>query len=270
MSRVDPIVLADTITKLGPEARGAVIVSSSHGGRYAGTLALMVAPRGFVLNDAGVGRDRAGIGCLALAEQYGVAAATVAHTSCRIGEVADMWQRGTISHVNRQAAAAGLGPGESCMGAAALFSRLRPPAPFAIEKPADARNMLNEPGWKSAIVLIDSAAGVLPEDAGQIVITGSHGALVGGKATMALQVDALVAVFNDAGGGADGCGFTRLPSLDRRRIAGLTVAASSARIGEARSGYEDGIISAVNEFARGMGARVGDRLRPFVEKMARE
>ena len=270
MSRVDPIILADTITKLGPEAAGAVIVSSSHGGRYAGTLALMADPRGFVLNDAGVGRDGAGIGSLALAERYGVAAATVAHTSCRIGEVNDMWQRGTISHVNRQAAAAGLRPGESCRGAAALLSRLKPPRPLGIEKPADARSIVSQPGWKRTLVLVDSAAGVLPEDAGQIVITGSHGALVGGKAAMALQVDALIAVFNDAGGGADGCGFTRLPSLDRRRIAGLTVSTASARIGEARSSYEDGIISAVNEFARGMGARAGDRLRPFVEKMAAE
>ena len=54
----------------------------------------------------------------------------------------------------------------------------------------------------------------------------------------------------------------RLPALDERRIAGLTVASSSARIGDGRSTYETGVISATTgppaSRARGWGSRVRD------------
>jgi hypothetical protein len=102
---------------------------------------------------------------------------------------------------------------------------------------------LENPAWRRRIVLIDSASLIAPEDAGQIIVTGSHGALVGGNAQMALRVDGFAAVFSDAGVGADGAGITRLPALDTRGIVGLTVSAASARIGDAASLYEEGRIS---------------------------
>src|SRR5258705_6652788 len=55
------IVLADTATKLGDAARGGVIVTGSHGGRYAGYLTLKAHPRAVIPNDAGVGKDEAGL-----------------------------------------------------------------------------------------------------------------------------------------------------------------------------------------------------------------
>jgi len=39
-----------------------------------------------ILNDAGVGRDRAGIGGLALLDTIGMSAATLSHRSARIGD----------------------------------------------------------------------------------------------------------------------------------------------------------------------------------------
>ena len=110
-------------------------------------------------------------------------------------------------------------------------------------------------------MLIDSASLIAPEDAGQIIVTGSHGALVGGSAPMALRVDGFAAVFSDAGVGADGAGITRLPALDTRGIAGLTVSAASARIGDAASLYADGLISHANATARRLGARPGEPLK---------
>src|SRR5690606_33912303 len=107
------------------------------------------------------------------------------------------------------------------------------------------------------ILLLDSAAMVLPGDAGHIVVTGSHGGLVGGVPAMALRTDGFAAVFHDAGIGIDGAGITRLPALDARGIAAFTVAAASARIGDARSVFGDGVISAVNETAGALGARPG-------------
>lgn len=86
---------------------------------------------------------------------------------------------------------------------------------------------------------------------------------------MALQVDGFAAVYNDAGGGADGAGLTRLPALDARGIAALTVSSASARIGEARSTFNHGIVSAVNDTARQLGARAGLPVRSLLEQWAR-
>ena len=105
------------------------------------------------------------------------------------------------------------------------------------------------------MVLVDSASLVSAEvDRGAIVVTGSHGGLVGGDPAAALRTEAFAAVFHDAGIGIDQAGIGRLPTLDDRGIAAATVAAASARIGEARSTLDDGVLSAVNATAAGTGA----------------
>lgn len=261
-------VLAHSITKLGADAVGAVVVCGSHGGVYPGYLAALGGVCAVVLNDAGVGKDAAGIGALAYLEALGIAAACVAHASCRIGDAQDMLARGTISHVNAQAAALGVEAGQSCVVAAqrlaaTVYRRASAP-PAAIEN----RRVLPLPGAHRRLVLIDSASLVQPEDAGQIVVTGSHGGLIGGKARLALQVDALLGVFNDAGVGPEGCGRTRLPALDARGIAAITVAHSSARIGDALSSYQDGVISAANAVALRLGACVGLPARELLDRVA--
>ena len=57
-----PILTADSITRIGDEARGAVVVNASHGGIYAAYLAAKLGVAAAIFNDAGVGRDNAGIG----------------------------------------------------------------------------------------------------------------------------------------------------------------------------------------------------------------
>jgi hypothetical protein len=115
-----------------------------------------------------------------------------------------------------------------------------------------------------AVWALDSAAAVGPEHVGMIVVTGSHGGLLGGRPETALKYYALAALFNDAGIGIDEAGVTRLPALDARDIAAATVAAASARIGDARSTYEDGILSRVNTCAAALGAAPGISAREFV------
>jgi uncharacterized protein YunC (DUF1805 family) len=264
----ETIVLADTATKLGPHAAGAVIVTGSHGGRYAAYLTLKAHPRAVIHNDAGVGKDDAGIAVIAMAEALGVAAATASHTSCRVGDTADMMVRGRISHVNAPARALGVAPGMTCRDAALCLVEARATSRDP-EPCAETRRTLQQSGWHRRIVLMDSASLIAPEDAGQIIVTGSHGALVGGSAQMALRVDAFAAVFSDAGVGADDAGITRLPALDARGIAGVTVSAASARIGDAASIHADGIVSHANATALRLGARVGEpiasRLAQWVE-----
>jgi hypothetical protein len=110
-------------------------------------------------------------------------------------------------------------------------------------------------------VLVDSASLIRTEDQGQIIVTASHGALVGGDAKLALRVDAYAATFSDAGVGSERAGIGRLAALEARGIAGLTVSAQSARIGDAGSVFADGVISYVNATAARRGARDGEPLK---------
>ncbi len=123
-----------------------------------------------------------------------------------------------------------------------------------------------EPGVPRVWAL-DSASLVGPEHAGQIVLLGSHGGLLGGRPEAALKVDALAAVYNDAGIGIDEAGVSRLPALDARGIAAATVAAASARIGDGLSTYRDGVLSRVNATAAALGAAPGMGAEAFVARV---
>lgn len=256
-----PILVADSITRVGSQAAGAVVVNGSHGGRYAAYLAAKLGVAAAIFNDAGVGREAAGISGLQYLEALGIPAATVGHRSARIGDGADMMARGLITHANDRAVALGLAAGMACHAAAAALSRA---APGGREPPPEEEAAFLLAPEPPALWALDSASLVGPEHKGAVVVTGSHGGLLGGRPETALKYDALAALFNDAGVGADAAGTTRLSALDKRGIAAATVAAASARIGDARSTYEDGIISCVNDCAARLGARPGMSAREFV------
>lgn len=76
MPAPDAIILAHSVTKLGADAGGAVVVSGSHGGVYPGYLAAKAAVRAVILNNAGIGKDEPGIGALHYLDALGIAAAT--------------------------------------------------------------------------------------------------------------------------------------------------------------------------------------------------
>jgi hypothetical protein len=266
MSDPDLLVL-DSVTRMDESHRGKVLVAASHGGVYAAYLAALCRPRGVILNDAGVGRNDAGIGGLAYLEDAGVAAATVAHVSARIGDGTDMMARGVISHANRLAAAAGCNPGMTCVDGARRLMQARIPTtnpPPKREARFRLRARPSEPeGWG-----IDSASLVTPDDQDRILIIGSHGQLLGGRPETALKYDAIAAIYNDAGCGIDRAGTSRLPALDARGIAAATVGHDSACIGDARSSWETGIITHVNETAARMGAKPGMTTQALAERIA--
>lgn len=102
----------DSITLVEPADEGTLVVSGSHGGTSSGEFALEVPLKLAVFNDAGVGKDDAGIAALPMLQARGVAAAAVAHTSARIGDAQDTWDHGIVSRVNEAARALGLAPGQ--------------------------------------------------------------------------------------------------------------------------------------------------------------
>jgi hypothetical protein len=102
------LVLLDSVTQVEFRHAGQLVVTGSHGGASVVPYARAVRAWLYVFNDAGVGKDGAGIAALDLLDADGIAAVTVAHTSARIGEALDTWEHGLISHLNGAALALGL------------------------------------------------------------------------------------------------------------------------------------------------------------------
>jgi hypothetical protein len=111
--------VVDSITELGPGDAGCVAVSGSHGGISSARYALAARPLLSVFNDAGAGKDNAGIAALPFLQEHGLAACTVAHDSARIGDARSTLGDGIISHVNALAAAMGVRKDQTCRMAAA-------------------------------------------------------------------------------------------------------------------------------------------------------
>lgn len=266
-AKTDAIQVFDSVTSVTAENAGQVVVAASHGGLYPGHIAAVAKIRGIVFSDAGIGLDRAGIAALAFLDAVGLPAATVAHSSARIGDGADLMRRGVISFVNAAAQSLGCAPGQTCREVA---TRMLEAAPQGREPPpySEARTLLRQdpvPVWG-----LDSVSLVQPSDAGCIIVSGSHGGLLGGRPATAIKVDALGAVYHDAGIGIDDAGTSRLPALDQRGIAAVTVAAETARIGDARSIWATGRISALNATAKAAGCRAGMAVPEFADLMTRQ
>ncbi|RZJ57057.1 MAG: hypothetical protein EON49_16565 [Acidovorax sp.] len=262
------VLVCDSVTRMGPGVRGHVAVAASHGGVFAVHLALTEGVTGLVVCDAGVGLERAGIAGLHYADSLGVPCAAIHHRSARIGDGADCAARGLISFANARAVALGVRVGMPAMEAARCMAAADLQAVDPGPSPGESRKVLPGTHGHRTVVLIDSASLVAEEDAESVVITASHGGLLGGRFETAIKLPVFAALYNDAGVGCDGAGVSRLPALDARSIPAATVAASSARIGDARSAWETGVISRVNQAAYALGAREGQGARDWAELMA--
>jgi len=263
------LLIYDSVTKLGPDACGQVVIAASHGGRYAAYLAAVAGVKGIILNDAGFGCDNAGIGGMALLQECGIASATVSHASSRIGDGKDAAMRGRISAANEIALALGVIKGMPACDAASrmVHNPGRPVQPPALL--IESRTLLPLKNGKRVVVLIDSASLVQADDRDAIVITGSHGGLLGGNPAAATKYPVFAALYNDAGIGIDCAGMGRLRALDAQGIIGATVDAYSARIGDARSSYEQGVLSAINKQATRIDLHTGMTVRDCVLQLQR-
>jgi hypothetical protein len=255
------IVINASVTTLPPEAKGAVLITGSHGGVIAAHMASLSGASSVIFNDAGGGLDGAGTAGLALLQGIGMAAACVSHMTARIGDGKDSAMRGIISAANMVAQGQGVRVGMRCKSAAKHL--LKAPVPHSILPPyGKGRELISS--TPPEIWALDSVGKVLPADAGKVLIIGSHGGLHAGEPETALAVKAAIAAFNDAGGGIDNAGFSRLTALANMGVAGVTVAHSSARIGSALSSWETGVISKTNSLARSYGAREGQKLADWI------
>ena len=261
-------IALDSVTHIVPEHRGLAAFCASHGGAYSGYYAARMGIGGIILNDAGVGREEAGLGGVRLLEALGVPAATISHRSARIGDGVDGLARGVLSFANAPARSLGLVPCMPCREALQRLASARlAPSPAPPEQDEHRTEVEAAGRGRVKVIVMDSNSLVTEEDSGHVVVSGSHGGILGGKPATAVKYPVFAIVTNDADRGMDDAGVSRLPALEARGIAGACVSAFSARIGDGRSIYEDGYISALNAVARRRGGNIGQTCRAFVAAM---
>jgi hypothetical protein len=118
------VTLLDSVSEIQPDDAGTIVVTGSHGGRSSGAIAARVNAMAVFFNDAGVGKDRAGLVALTMLDSQGIIGGAVGHETARIGDARDAWRSGVLTHVNQTGHAAGLVPGISLRdGVSVLLAR---------------------------------------------------------------------------------------------------------------------------------------------------
>jgi hypothetical protein len=222
--------------------------------------------RGFIAVDAGIGRNEAAIGGLALADRHFVAAAAVSVYSCDMCAGRSVWSDGVISRTNEAAHRIGVQPGQTTAAAAAHMLD----APIGT-----ARHLTNPQGDGDFLLLAGADGGIYgcwsmglptgdrrrdvfcvgtPVDTTMTVHMYNHGIFPRGV------------IGSDGGFGRNRMAVAGLEILQRMAIPCAAVSHLSADLGCARSIYRDGVISIANELAdvrgirRGMSARAAAAL----------
>jgi hypothetical protein len=263
---MEELTVVDSATQLDASSRGTVAVCGSHGALYAAWLAANSRVRAVILNDAGIGKHSAGIAGVAWLGGLGIAACAIDYRTARIGDGADMLENGMVSTANDIAAGHGCLPGHNCRQVVECLLENAEEAEVQIPEIGQTRLRIANSGHREVWAL-DSVTLARAEDRRQVLVTGSHGGLMGGHTDSVLDVDVFAAFFTDAGGGKDGAGFSRLAGLDKRGVAAGTVSCNTARIGDGRSSYDTGVLSRINAVASRLELREGMSVREAVARL---
>lgn len=120
------VVALDSASMVDESCIGAIVITGSHGG-VTGGRAVRAAVAAAFFNDAGVGKDEAGISRLPLLDKDGIPGGAVDCRTARIGDGRDTYDAGILSHVNEAAGRYGLAAGMSLRDAAQrLLSAMGP------------------------------------------------------------------------------------------------------------------------------------------------
>ena len=119
-------------------------------------------------------------------------------------------------------------------------------------------------GVKSQLFLLDSIAHICNEQSNAVVISGSHGGRSAAGFVIALSQKPSCVFFNDAGGGKEDSGKVALEMLQAQGIPCVCYSHMSARIGDSKDGFDNGIVSGVNELARTLGIELNMQVQQAV------
>lgn len=211
-------------------------------------------PRAAIGLDCAIGPEGAGIAGLWFYEALGIPAAAADVATVLLGDGVDVHRHGTLSRVNAVAQQCGVEPGMGVREAALLLLRTDPVAQAPSE--VTHRTVVETGPDGRQVVCADSIAFGTPADTGRtVLVTAGH---TGRSAVPYLRdVRPWGFICSDGGRGRDDSGMAGLAIVDADGLAGATVDARTARMGDGLSTYHDGVISAANRAARARGVEIG-------------
>jgi len=254
------VVLLDSLGDLQPCNTAPILVCGSHCGGN-GDLARHVKEchvKAVFLNNAGVGKNQAGIRELTHYDAESVLACAVDHYSAEIGIASETYQYGVISHTSPIADSIGVQVGDSVKEAIAkIISHQLPAQPGKVPGFPDLKGESSRESLKKQrraqidglpITVTNSITFLNESNAGDIVVCGSHGGLSAGKFAQRYRVKAVF--FNDAGIGKNNAGVKGLELLNDAGIIACTADCMSAEIFNGQDVLDNGIISVCNQLAK--------------------
>jgi uncharacterized protein YunC (DUF1805 family) len=265
MELPEGVVLLDSLGDLQLDNTSPILVCGSHCGGNK-DLARQVKNchiKAVFLNNAGVGKNQAGIRGLTYYQTENILACAVDHNSAEIGIAHDTWNSGIISHTSIQAEEAGIKVGDSVKEAVSkIINSITSPSKTLKNK--DVISLANEEKEDTSkadlkkqtqtqvdgvkIIVTDSITFLNWKNSGDIVVCGSHGGISAGHYALKHGVKAVF--FNDAGIGKNNAGIKSLELLNDAGILACTVNCMSAEIFNGYDSLNYGIISVCNRLAK--------------------
>jgi len=247
------VMAMDSAYEVGPGNRD-VVVNASYCGVLPARFIAEQRPRGAIGVDCGVGPAGASIAGLWYLEALQIPAAVADVMTVKLGDGVDLHANGVISHANQPALDCGVRVGMPVREAARRMLAAEPGAAPAAANVANRQVVEQGPDGR-CVVCTDSIAFGLAEDARNVLVTAGH---TGRSAVpYLLRVRPFGFICSDGGKGREDAGVAGLRMVEAEGLAGATVDARRARMGDGMSSYRDGVISAVNALARAAGVRVG-------------
>lgn len=248
------IVAVDSAYHVAPQNRGRdVVVNASYCGVLPARFLGEHRPRGVIGVDCAIGPAGASIAGLWYLEALNIPAAAADVLTVRLGDGLDLYEHGVVSFCNRPAADCGVRSGLPVREAAVLMLENEPRTPAAAE--LTNRHIVAHGPNGRLVVCTDSIAFGLEEDRSNVLVTAGH---TGRSAVpYLLRVRPYGFICSDGGMGRDASGVAGLYAVESASLAGATVDARSARMGDGLSSYYDGVVSAANRLAVDAGVAVG-------------
>lgn len=248
------IMALDSAADVLPRNRGCdVLVTASYIGVLPARLVHDHLPRAVIGFDGGVGPRGANIAGLWYFEALNIPAAAVDVMSIILGDGVDTYHNGRISFINRPAQDCGVQVGMAVHEAARRMLDHDPGTPSAYQ--VTNRRVVHEAPEGRQIVVTDSIVFGTPADRRNVLVTAGHTGRSGARHIITVRPFGFVC--SDGGRGRNDSGMAGLDITNAEGIAGATVDATRARMGDGMSTYADGVISAANALARECGVRPG-------------
>lgn len=266
MKTPERIVLLDSLGDLQNNNTSPILVCGSHcgGNRELARHVKNCHVKAVFLNNAGVGKNQAGIRGITHYEAENILACAVDNFSAEIGFARDTWESGIISHISTQAEAFGIQIGDTVNEAVTKiihvfnnplsaqksnsFESLSKNHDKADKSKADLKKQTQTQIDGVWITVTDSITFLNESNSGDIVVCGSHGGLSAGEYAQKHKVKAVF--FNDAGIGKNNAGVKSLQALSDAGIPACTVNCMSAEIFNGQDVLDNGILTVCNQLAK--------------------